>query len=37
MADEQKREKPLFWMGRSDDAVRAFLREVRRMFGFALG
>ena len=36
MADE-KAEKPLFWVGRSDAAVRDFPKEVRRTFGFALG
>lgn len=37
MADDEKGEKPLFWVGRSDEAVRDFPREVRRTFGFALG
>jgi phage-related protein len=37
MADDEKSEKPLFWVGRSDQAVRDFPREVRRTFGFALG
>ncbi len=36
MADE-KAEKPLFWVGRSDEAMRDFPKEVRRTFGFALG
>ena len=37
MADDEKGEKPLFWIGRSDEAVRDFPREVRRTVGFALG
>lgn len=37
MADDEKGEKPLFWIGRSDEAVRDFPKEVRRIIGFALG
>ena len=37
MADETKREKPLFWIGRSYDDLLACPPEVRRTFGFALG
>jgi len=37
MVDEEKREKPFFWMGPSDDVLRDFPRAVRRTFGFALG
>lgn len=36
MADDEKGHKPLFWIGRSDDAIRDFPRAVRRTFGFAL-
>ena len=37
MEDEDKREKPMFWIGRSYDDLLSFPREVRRTFGFALG
>lgn len=37
MAGDEKAEKPLFWVGRSGEAMRDFPKEVRRTFGFALG
>lgn len=37
MADETKREKPLFWIGRSYEDLLDCPEEVRRTFGFALG
>ena len=37
MADAEKREKPLFWVGRSHEDLVAFPKDVRRTFGFALG
>jgi phage-related protein len=37
MVDEHQGRKPLFWVGRSNETVRDFPREVRRTVGFALG
>lgn len=37
MVDETKREKPLFWIGRSYHDLLACPPEVRQTFGFALG
>ena len=37
MIDDEKGEKPLFWIGRSVEAVRDFPKTVRRTVGFALG
>ena len=37
MLDDEKSEKPLFWIGRSEEIIRDFPREVRRTVGFALG
>lgn len=37
MVDETKREKPLFWIGRSYEDLLDGPDEVRRTFGFALG